>query len=194
MYLVFDTETTGLPFSRSAPASKVNNWPRMVQLAWVLYDEYEQIAKQSNDIIKPEGFAIPSDAVRIHGITTRKANACGVPILDVLDTFADVVNESNAVIAHNFDFDRKVLDAEFVRSKRKMKWGRRRKVCTKEIGTNYCKIPGRYGYKWPTLPELYYKLFGEIPQRSHDALADVHACARCFFALKRRGIIKFKSS
>ena len=38
MYLFFDTETTGLPKNYKAPASDLNNWPRLVQLAYHLYD------------------------------------------------------------------------------------------------------------------------------------------------------------
>ena len=39
MYLIFDTETTGLPKRWDAPITDVNNWPRCVQIAWQLHDE-----------------------------------------------------------------------------------------------------------------------------------------------------------
>ena len=32
MYLIFDTETTGLPKNWKAPLTDFDNWPRMVQL------------------------------------------------------------------------------------------------------------------------------------------------------------------
>jgi len=35
MYLFFDTETTGLPKNWKAPIEDLNNWPRLVQLAWL---------------------------------------------------------------------------------------------------------------------------------------------------------------
>lgn len=38
MYLFFDTETTGLPKNYKAPASDSDNWPRLVQIAWSIYD------------------------------------------------------------------------------------------------------------------------------------------------------------
>ncbi len=51
--------------------------------------------------------------------------------------------------------------------------------------TNYCRLPGPYGYKWPTLQELHMKLFQESFEDAHHALVDVRACARCYFELKR---------
>ena len=38
MYLFFDTETTGLPKNWKVPATDLNNWPRMIQLAYLIYD------------------------------------------------------------------------------------------------------------------------------------------------------------
>ena len=58
-----------------------------------------------------------------------------------------------------------------------------------KMSTNYCKIPGSYGYKWPSLSELHYKLFGSHFQEAHNADIDVEVCAKCFFELKRIGII-----
>jgi DNA polymerase III epsilon subunit-like protein len=59
-----------------------------------------------------------------------------------------------------------------------------------EASTNHCRIPGQYGYKWPTLEELHEHLFGNPPDKSHDAASDARSCARCFFELKRLGVIK----
>ena len=38
MFLIFDTETTGLPKKWNAPISDSANWPRCIQLAWQLHD------------------------------------------------------------------------------------------------------------------------------------------------------------
>ena len=45
-YLFFDTETTGLPRNWSAPVSDLNNWPRLVQIAWIFYKDGEKNCKQ----------------------------------------------------------------------------------------------------------------------------------------------------
>jgi DNA polymerase-3 subunit alpha len=38
MFLIYDTETTGLPKNYNAPLTDSDNWPRLVQLAWQLHD------------------------------------------------------------------------------------------------------------------------------------------------------------
>lgn len=56
MFLFFDTETTGLPQRWNAPITDLDNWPRMVQLAWIMCDEKGNIIEERSDIVKPEGF------------------------------------------------------------------------------------------------------------------------------------------
>jgi DNA polymerase-3 subunit alpha len=59
MFLIFDTETTGLPRSYSAPLTDFDNWPRMVQVAWQLHDAQGNLINSNSIIIKPEGYTIP---------------------------------------------------------------------------------------------------------------------------------------
>lgn len=73
MYLFFDIETTGLPIVRNASIKNLNNWPRIVQLAWSRYDKNKNLVSDTNYIIRPEGFTIPADAVKVYGISTEKA-------------------------------------------------------------------------------------------------------------------------
>ena len=87
MYLIFDTETTGLPKSYSAPLTDFNNWPRMVQLAWQLHDQEGQLLDVKNFIVKPDGYTIPYNAEKIHGISTKRAKDEGVELSFVLDEF-----------------------------------------------------------------------------------------------------------
>lgn len=51
----------------------------------------------------------------------------------------------------------------------------------KWVNTNYCAIPGNYGYKWPRLEDLYRKLFGRNFAGAHDAMSDIQATKECFF-------------
>ena len=62
MFLFFDTETTGLPQRWNAPVTNVDNWPRLVQLAWIMCDDKGNIIEERSDIIKPEGFSIPVES------------------------------------------------------------------------------------------------------------------------------------
>ena len=87
MILFFDTETTGLPKNWKAAVSDLNNWPRMVQLAWIVYENDGIKLKEGSYIIKPIGFSIPSDATKLHGITNEMALSKGVDLKTVLNNF-----------------------------------------------------------------------------------------------------------
>ena len=190
MYLFFDTETTGLPKAWGAPLTKLSNWPRMVQLAWLLYDENQSLISEENHIIKPEGFTIPADASNVHGITTEKALESGEHLEGVLHEFSESISESELIIAHNMDFDEKIVGAEFLRSGVESALFDKPRFCTMKTTTGICRIPGPYGYKWPKLSELHYHLFNKDFEDAHDAAVDVKACAKCFFELMRVGSIK----
>ena len=190
MYLFFDTETTGLPRNRNVSISDLNNWPRLVQIAWLLCDDSGNQVEGSDYIIKPKGFTIPNSATRIHGITTEKAMEEGVPLGLVLEEFSTLINRSDQLVAHNMEFDEKIVGAEFVRENISNHLFQTSRICTMRTSTDYCKIPGRYGYKWPNLSELHFALFRTEPEEAHNALADVEVCAKCFFELKELGMIK----
>ncbi|HAM88816.1 MAG: Exonuclease RNase T and DNA polymerase III [Candidatus Falkowbacteria bacterium GW2011_GWC2_38_22] len=191
MYLFFDTETTGLPKNWQAPIHDTDNWPRMVQLAWVATDDNGEVLSGQNYIIKPEGFLIPKEASSVHGITTERALTEGIDLHNALQEFSDSLNNSEMLIAHNISFDIKIIGAEFFRKKIENSLDDIDKFCTMQTATDFCRIPhanGR-GFKWPKLTELHIKLFDEGFDGAHDALADVKACARCFFELRGRGVI-----
>lgn len=194
MKLFIDTETTGLPKRRNAPYTEVSNWPRLVQLAWVIVDTDGRELSAVERIVKPDGFTIPIEAANIHGITTEMAMKNGVHLVEALVEFAEALERSNTVVAHNVDYDRPVLEAEFIRAGMNCFLGTKKLICTKDSSTEYCKLPGRYGYKWPSLDELHRKLFNAPMGAAHNALVDVRACMKCFFELEERGVISSGSS
>jgi DNA polymerase III epsilon subunit-like protein len=104
MYLFFDTETTGLPKNWKAPVTDLNNWPRMIQIGWILSDNGKRI-DTGNFIIKPENFTIPVEASKVHGISTEKAIAEGVDLENLLLKFNNLIEQANYIVAHNIDFD-----------------------------------------------------------------------------------------
>jgi len=185
MYLFFDTETTGVPRDWKAPVTKLSNWPRMVQIAWILSDDEGNQIESDDFIIKPEGYTIPADVVRVHGITTERALREGDSLMEVLQTFHSLVNQADFLIAHNMNFDEKIIGAEFLRLGMQNPIPDKMRICTMESTTNFCAIPGRYGYKWPRLSELYYKLFKTEFEGAHNAAADITATSKCFWELKR---------
>ena len=189
MYLFFDTETTGLPRNWKAPVTDLNNWPRMIQIAWILCDNNGNRIETDDFIIKPENFKIPLDASRVHGITTEKALSEGENLEKVLINFNQLVDEADFIVAHNISFDEKIIGAELLRKGIRSEFGKKRKLCTMKASTDYCRIPGPYGYKWPKLSELHIKLFGEDFDEAHDASADINATEKCFWEMRKIGLI-----
>ncbi|MDZ4180022.1 MAG: 3'-5' exonuclease, partial [Coriobacteriia bacterium] len=173
MYLVLDCETNGLPRNRNARLDSVDSWPRAVQVAWGLYDRKHRNISMESYIVRPEGFAIPRDSERVHGISTERALAEGVPIGDVLARLSASIDKADLAIAHNVRFDGSVIAAEYYRLGLSPPITPGNMVCTMEAGTDYCCIPGPYGNKWPTLDELYRFLFNKSFTGAHDASIDV---------------------
>lgn len=191
MYVFFDTETNGLAKNWKAPMSDVDNWPRIAQIAWQIYDENEELVSEFNSMIKPDGWTIPKEQFFIdNNMSTERCEEEGVDIKPVLEKFIEDVGNSKHLIAHNMKFDDNVVGAEMIRAGISFK-KEPSKICTMQESTNYCKMqPFRYGtYKWPTLLELHEKLFGEGFDGAHDAMADVKAAAKAFFELKNRSVI-----
>ncbi len=193
MYLIFDTETTGLPQDWKAPLTNFNNWPRCVQLAWQIHDKKGQLVTVKNYIIKPEGFDIPYNAEKIHGISTKRAIASGELLTTVLKEFIKDVKGSQFIIGHNIEFDKNIIGCELLRNEMPNLLTDVESIDTKDDATDYCSIPGGRGgkYKWPSLTELHDKLFGENFGEAHNAAADVEATARCFLELIRLQIIPY---
>ena len=194
MYLIFDTETTGLPQSWKAPLTDFNNWPRCVQLAWQIHDKEGKVVEVKNYIIKPEGYDIPYNAEKIHGISTELARTTGVSLIDVLIEFVKDVEKSKFVIGHNIGFDNNIVGCELLRNEMPNLLEDFPSIDTKDDSTNYCALPGgRAGkFKWPNLTELHIKLFGQDFAEAHNASADVEATARCFLELVRLEVIPFE--
>ncbi len=190
MFLIFDTETTGLPKNWNAPITDSDNWPRMVQLAWQIHDEKGVFVENKNYVVIPEGYEIPFDTVQIHGITTEKAYEIGIPLTEVLEEFNKDLEKCTHIIGHNVGFDINIVGAEYYRKGINNPLLTKISIDTKDDATDYCKIPGKGNrFKWPRLEELHEFLFNEKFNEAHNASADVNATARCFLELVRLGVI-----
>ena len=189
MYLFFDTETTGLPKSWKAPVSDTDNWPRLVQLAWLSFDAEGNQIGAGDLIVRPEGFIIPEDSARIDGISTERALTEGLPLGEVLQKFNNAMGQAEFLVAHNMSFDEKIVGAEFLRLGATNILDGKSKICTMQSSVNFCAIDGPYGYKWPKLTELHQKLFGTGFPEAHNAAVDISATAKCFWEMKRLGVL-----
>lgn len=193
--LFFDTETNGLPRDYSAPATDVDNWPRLTQIGYRVHKPDGKLIKSRMWIVKPDGFEIDnnSEAAKITGITQERAMSEGIDLHTVLTAFNDELKKASFLIAHNIRFDQKVIHAEFIRAEIDThSIYMIPKICTMRASTNFCQLPTprrRGTYKWPTNEELHIKLFGKGFEGAHDAEADIAATARNFFELVKQNVI-----
>lgn len=190
MYLFFDTETNGLPKNMNASHTEVDNWPRIIQLAYILYDNDFNEVERYCELIKPDGWVVPTDKFWIdNGYSTEKNAAEGVSMKHALINLATCIERCHYAVAHNMNFDLPIIGAEMER------YGihpinRPKKICTMRSTTEFVGARNiRGGIKWPRLEELHTRLFGVNFDNAHDALADVTATARCFRELVKLGIL-----
>ncbi|UAM98405.1 DNA polymerase III subunit alpha [Polaribacter litorisediminis] len=188
MYLIFDTETTGLPKSWNAPITNTDNWPRCVQIAWQLHDEMGNVLEHNDFLIKPKGYNIPYDAERIHGISTELAEEQGITLDESLRLFNEVLSKTKFIVGQNLNFDINIMGCEFHRLgiENTLTSLPILDTCTEKTAS-MCQIPGGRGgkFKLPTLTELHKHLFGTNFGEAHNATADVEATTRCFLELIR---------
>ena len=191
MYLIFDTETTGLPKSWSAPITDTDNWPRCIQIAWQLHDEMGNLVEHQDYLVKPEGFNIPYDAERIHGVSTELATEQGISMIEVLEKFNIALSKTKYIVGQNVGFDVNIMGCEFHRFNIGSDLTQMPVLdtCT-EITAELLKLPGGRGgrFKLPTLTELHQYLFNQPFSEAHNATADVEATTRCFLELIKREV------
>ena len=168
MYLIFDTETTGLPRNYNAPITDTDNWPRCIQIAWQLHDELGNLIEHQDYLVRPDGFNIPYDAERIHGISTELAQEEGIELAQVLAKFNEVLTKAKFIVGQNVGFDVNIMGCELHRLgvESPMASMPVLDTCT-EVTADLLKLPGGRGgrFKLPTLTELHHYLLGSHFQR-----------------------------
>lgn len=198
--LCFDTETTGLWKNKNAPITDNENWPYIVQLAWIILDmDSGHIISSNSFIIKlANNRKIPEEATKIHNITNEDMDLYGVDIKEVLPKFLKDLDSSAYQIAHNLNFDQKILRVELYRNGffKYVNGNKCIKYCTMKYAQQLyrfrSKKTGRVVKKYPKLIELYSILFNDPLNEDslHDALADTLVCLRCFYKMVMNDDIK----
>ena len=187
--LFFDTETIGLPANYKAPYTDTDNWPRMLQIAWTV-ERDGILLGQREYIVYPDKFTVPENITKLTRISQERAENEGFDIFNILDDFTAACLLVDKVVAHNYNFDYNVLGAEYERRKEKFPLVDFPSIDTMLTTTAFCKLPGKYGFKWPKLQELHVALFGEEFAEAHDALADIKAMSKCYWELERVAELK----
>ena len=195
--MVFDTETTGLPkYMKHTPnQNNLDNWPHIVQLSYIIYDtDTDSVLNITDHIIRvPEGVQITEENAAIHGIT-QEISRQGIPLNVAIDEFMVDFDKVDLIVAHNIEFDKKMLMVELYRLGYILCVDKihasTKYVCTMQEGIDLCnikaftKIEKKEYIKWPTLAELCQHLFNYEPKNLHNALNDVAICLRCFLKMQ----------
>jgi len=197
LILFFDTETTGLPTKQlyTHPSQ-----PKILQLGAALATQEGEILETINTLVKIGDTTINPYALAAHGISAERANTEGKEQAEVFAQFHDLAMASEALCCHNFNFDIKLFHITAAQLQEKLPDSDLMMseiadlpfYCTMQSTIKFCNLPfpsGRKGQKFPKLEELYRILFQEDFEGAHDAMADITATMRCYFELKKRGIM-----
>lgn len=203
--LVLDVESTGLPLDWGRPSSDVDNWPRVIEMAFELFDETGKTIERVIELVSPDGWEIPTketfmakghsepEAIKLaqfwidNGFDTETNALLGQPMPELLKKFASAYDECDVLVCHNSAYDKSVISAELIRYGVRVK-KKKPDFCTKLEGEEICKLPGKIPgkYKWPTLSELYRHLFGKDFEGAHAAGCDIQATKECYLEIMFR--------
>jgi DNA polymerase III epsilon subunit-like protein len=198
--LIFDTETTGLiPKSNDIPN------PHITQLSFIVYDtQLNKIRTTFDSYIQlPKGVEVPQIVTELTGITNEKCEQ-GMPIQQALGIFYHTMILCDCIIAHNIDFDIRMIIIEVQRNIESLQfypnienifaYNRLHPLniqldCTMQMSTEACCIyrtneRNKTYKKFPKLSETYFHLFGKVPENLHNSMIDALVCLRCYLKMK----------
>lgn len=186
MELVIDTETTGLTSLSFATERNYQQWPRLVQIAWGIIAK-EQVHLQRAEIIYPQGFNIPANSVKVHGISQKHALDCGKDLREILNDLNAAMKSASALVAHNLNFDLGVIQSESIRMGISLEFPGKRQ-CTAFMGQKYLRKEKKLRLsEFPRLKELYKELFNREHTVQHKADSDMIACGELYLEFKKLG-------
>ena len=192
-FLIIDVETNGLPINPNQDFTHIDNWPRLIQISWLvckelrvynddycesLYDLF--LLKRELRNITPVNFKLDYNSSLIHGINEEFLGETGEDLKTVLVDFLEVAKNCDGIIGHNIQFDINVIKAEMRRCGINGDEILDKKCfCTMKSSTDLCKI-GDFPYKYPTLKEAYRSFFKKDLQIDHNAIYDSFITMKCY--------------
>lgn len=189
--LCFDCETTGIPEKGMKWDEDFLRFPRPVTMAWAFGDT------ERHEIIRPQGWDIPTETVAIHGVTTEQADKEGKPFVEVVTEFLNDAEKFPLICAHNVYFDTSIIKAAIMalcpeladKAESALFKGKRIDTMRKTIKFVGARKENGSG-KFPTLEELFAKLFDGATFPAHNVLEDVRALRKCLPPLVEMGIVE----
>lgn len=194
--LFYDFETSGLPLF-DQPSDDPRQ-PHIVQAAAMLVDsETRQEISSINLIACPDGWHIPDEVARVHGITEEYARTAGVDENVVVNALHALWMTSTVRVAHNETFDARIMRIALKRWRDEGTadhWKAGVAECTARMSSPIIKMAptpamlaaGRRHPKTPKLTEAYQYFLGVEMGGAHSALGDVRGCMAVYWAIKDR--------
>lgn len=193
--LIIDCETNGLPIDFRKDFTYLDNWPRVLQVSWivcgrnvpVLWGNFPQFYVETLNLIKretknilPKDFVVDSKAELIHSLSTDFLKNVGEDLKGVLQKFIKDVQKCSLIIGHNLEFDLNVIKSEMLRCGIDYNFTDGKKLfCTMENSTELCKI-GSIPHKYPSLNELFLSCFEKKILIDHNSIFDAFLTMKCF--------------
>lgn len=194
--LFFDTETTGIPERSWNWDTDFEQYPHVVQMAWL------HGCKVETHIIRPDGWEIPQETVDVHGITTEYALEHGEPFASVVDMFIQDCHDAGLICGHNIHFDTSIIKANILRELGREYYDandvenalyKGKRIDTMRPTMKWVDARMANGrLKFPNLSELYSRCFPGESFPAHDALEDVKAVAKCLPVILELGLVELK--
>ena len=193
-----DLETSGIPIDRKIDKPE-NQYPdytdstkyinsRIVSIGWLYMKDYNydyeiKLENIYERIIKPFGFIIPEESIKIHGITNEIAQNEGKKIYKVLKKLGNKILKCEYIIGYNIYFDIYILLHELHLKDMKniiekiIKMKKEEKIiCMGIISANEAKPTGWKKfreYQIPKQTEVYKKCLNKNLQNAHNVKGDI---------------------
>lgn len=191
-FLVVDCETSGLPLfteviHRDGQTQKVTvaaddpRQPYLAQLAMIELDADFTVLDVYAGYVKPDGWTMKPDATDKNGLTDDFLLEHGRPVAEVLDAYEARLKRGPTLVAHNSQFDGKVLRGALRRNGRPDYFETTPQFCTMRAWAAHQHT------KWPKLIDLCTML-GIHHEGPHKAIADAKATAELLPHFRRLGI------
>ena len=188
---VFDTETTWF-INKKDPSLEAQ--PKIIQFAGIFWDLENWIFKEEKrvDILINPKMPIPFESSKVHHL--YDIDVKNAPFIeDKIDEIMSYINDSDAIIWHNIEYDEDMIKIELKRLNQEYRYQPKQVICTMKNTVDFCAIKWNWErFKYPKLWELHKRLFDEYFIWAHDAMTDVEATLRCFVELAKTWIIKIE--
>lgn len=186
-YIIFDTETTGLPLYGIDNPADAPYQPRMCSIAAALLDDKGIPTAEFSSLVKPENWPLEDPRfvanmeqarAKAHGLTFERLMDEGKPIAEIYEQWESLYSQATYVSAYNVWFDHKIIRVEWKRLGHPIPFREKKALCVMKGARGPCGLP-----KNPKLSEAVSILLGRDHVKSHDAKGDLDVTIELFQVL-----------